>query len=212
MKTVHILASLVMLMVVVLGMLAAVHIILELPIWTLTKAAEWVAAIGTVGTLAASLWLATAETRRRRRDGIERAQIIASALAPRLSLFRSDLTEAAAHMRFKNEVTGRRETPRGEAAMFLESQYKDATTEELLGLTALDGGYANKLAYAQSQAEVVRKLIESHILGCEEHDPGLPLDEEVAEFWADMLMGLSDRFSVIEMRFAAIAREHARAP
>lgn len=212
MKILHILGSLVMLIVAALGMLAALHIVLELPVWTLSKAAEWTAAIGTVGTLAASLWLATTETRRRRKDAIERAHIVASALAPRLSLFRRDISGAAGCLVFTNLDVGHRATPRQEAAAFLQSHWKDVTTEELLVLTALDGGLANKLAYAQSQAQIIRKLIEDEVAAWEELQPESPLDEQTAVQWHDMLRDLSERFWVIERRFVSIARQHARGP
>jgi hypothetical protein len=71
----------------VLGVLAAVHMVMSLP-FTATehdKRAEWVGALGTVGTLIGTIWLATSAERRRHREAMDRAIIAASAL--QLDLF-----------------------------------------------------------------------------------------------------------------------------
>src|SRR5438045_996442 len=54
----------------------------------------WAGAIGTVGTLVGTIWLATAAERRRMREESARAVVAAHALALRISLARKLASEA----------------------------------------------------------------------------------------------------------------------
>lgn len=53
----------------------------------------WIGAIGTVGTLVGTLYIATSETRRRRSEEATRANITAAALMPRAELLAQQLRE-----------------------------------------------------------------------------------------------------------------------
>lgn len=57
--------------VAVLGLAAVLHMVMSLPFEATSandKRVEWVGAIGTMGTLIGTIWLATAESRRRKRE------------------------------------------------------------------------------------------------------------------------------------------------
>lgn len=170
----------------------------------------WVGSIGTVGTLIGTVWLATSESRRRRFEELARAHIVAAALAPRISLLRSELEGIEFSLAFPDEETGLRELPSVEASNFLASNYTAATSDELLVLTALRGNWASQLAYAQSQRSIVQHLIQNYI---ENYDDGQsPLDNQTAAEWENMICGLRHRFQAVERRFVSIARVHAREP
>lgn len=198
-------------LVVIIGTLAAVQMLSVSPLWT-EEGAAWVGAIGTVGTLIGTVWLATTETRRRHTEELARANIVVSALTPRISLLRSELFNMAEGLAFLNEETGRRDTPRAEAALVLETNYRPATSEELLSLTPLGNNYASQLAYAQSQLSVFRDFIEAHVVLFEQEDPNAPLDDATADEWRNWIGGVHDRFWLVEMQFVEIARKYARLP
>lgn len=170
----------------------------------------WIGAIGTVTTLAGTIWLATAESRRRRNDEITRAHLMAAALAPRISHLRNELSAMEGSLSFTDVDTGLHRPPRIEACAFLSSTYKPATSDELILLTALGDNCANKLAYAQAQLDVFKALITNHIENVE--DPGAPLKDDIGEIWLEWISGLGDRFEMIERQLVDIARIYATPP
>lgn len=68
----------------VIGTACAIMVIAQLPNWG-DKKAEWVGALGTVAAFAGTIWIATSEARRRRRDERTRAQLQAAAMAYRIT-------------------------------------------------------------------------------------------------------------------------------
>lgn len=66
-----------------IGIVCATMVIARLPYWG-DKSPEWVGALGTIAAFAGTIWIATAETRRRHRDEMTRARLQAAALAFRI--------------------------------------------------------------------------------------------------------------------------------
>jgi len=90
-KMEHFLRIILMGIVGVIGVLAIAHLLLKLPFPT-GREPEWVGAIGTVLTLAGTIWLATTETRRREQDDLQRARLQAANLLHRLNDARNILS------------------------------------------------------------------------------------------------------------------------
>lgn len=82
-----------LMLVVALGVTALVHEVVILWPADVQKAAEWTGAIGTVGTLIGTIWLATAQTRRRDRDELLRAKLAGVGQMFRLAHAIRDITE-----------------------------------------------------------------------------------------------------------------------
>jgi hypothetical protein len=60
-----------------LGLSGVLHILITIPYPSNNKGAEWVAAIGTVGTLIGTIWLASSDRRERSRRELDFATVIA---------------------------------------------------------------------------------------------------------------------------------------
>lgn len=136
-------------LVILIGVFAAIHLLSISPIWSEVGAA-WAGAIGTVATLVGTIWLATAESRRRKHSEAMRASIVAAALAPKLLLFLNQLNTVYYRMGNRNPHTDPHESPAIEARDFLALTFVPATTEELLALEGLGDNCANRLAFAQA--------------------------------------------------------------
>lgn len=76
-----------------IGIAAAIHVLVNLPIPD-NKGPEWIAAIGTVGALIGTIWIATAAERRRRREQRDLAVIAAAEFAMRIAVVQSALGSA----------------------------------------------------------------------------------------------------------------------
>ncbi|MBD8565044.1 hypothetical protein IFU01_12335 [Oxalobacteraceae sp. CFBP 8763] len=66
-----------------IGITCVVLLIAKLPYWDV-KAPEWIGALGTIAAFAGTIFIATAETRRRNREEMTRAKLQASALTFRV--------------------------------------------------------------------------------------------------------------------------------
>jgi hypothetical protein len=196
-------------LIIILGLLAGVQMLSISPIWS-EQGATWVGAVGTVATLAGTIWLATTESRRRRKEELERAYIVAAALAPRISQLRMEISAVEGSLSFKDLETDSHRTPSEEADSILSSAYRPATSDELILLTPLGDNCANKLAYAQAQLDVFKALMTLHIESCDNR--AAPLKEKVAAIWLEWMGDVGDRFSIIERQLVAIARIHATPP
>ena len=179
--------------------------------WSALTASDWgtwIGAVGTVITLAGTIWLATTETRRRAREEITKANIVASALAPRVEIASRQLRYFHTGLSFRNLDGNPYSSPKEEAGYLLGIKYKPATTEELSALAALDDRTASKLAYAQARFELVHTAITDFI----DVNDASPLTAEHAKKWEGLSEELADRFDAMAARLTHIAKSHAPPP
>lgn len=66
-----------------IGITCVTLLIAKLPYWD-EKSPEWIGALGTIAAFAGTIWIATAETRRRNREEMTKAKLQAAALAFRV--------------------------------------------------------------------------------------------------------------------------------
>lgn len=168
----------------------------------------WIGAVGTVTTLAGTIHLATTETRRRKREEETKANIVASALAPRVQIASRQLRAFHTKLLFRNMDGSPYSSPKEEAGYLLGIKYMPATTEELSALAALDDGTASKLAYSQARLEIIHRAIADFI----DMSDDSPLAATDAKKWEGFSEELADRFDVIAARLTHIARSHAPPP
>jgi hypothetical protein len=168
----------------------------------------WIGAVGTVTTLAGTIYLATSETRRRTREDITKANIVASALAPRVEIASKQLRHFYTLLLFRNMDGSPYSSPREEAGYLLGIKYKAATTEELSALAAFDDGTASKLAYAQARLEIIQGALADFI---DVRDDS-PLTATEAKKWEGLSEELADRLDAIAARLTHTARSHAPPP
>lgn len=90
-------------LVIALGALAVVHMIISLPIPE-GKGPEWTGAIGTVGALIGTIWLATTESRRRAHEEIQKANL-------RAASFHLRIASAAGYVGAVSEIFATNENP-----------------------------------------------------------------------------------------------------
>lgn len=191
------------------GLAAAIALGLS---FDLSKAdwATWVGSVGTIGTLIGTIWLATAETRRRQAQEIARGLIVAAALAPRLNLLSYHIGAFSGRMEFSNWEGMQQGTAHEEAAAFLSFDYTPATTEELLALESMPNNCATKLAYAQEQLVIVRGQVRYYLDNVADRDRQLP--EKIAKVWTAWADELRSRIDVLERQFREAAQTHAALP
>lgn len=174
-----------------------------------TVSAYWVAAIGTTATLIGTIWLASAEARRRHAQERAGSYIVAAALAPRLELLAADVGMFNAALVF-GRPEERGATVKQLALNFLSIAYERATTEDLMALDAMPNNCATKLAFAQAQFFTIRSQIQrlSELLPFSEH----PITVEVADRWRDWTTDLSHRLEVLARQCREAADIHAASP
>ena len=195
-------------LVVILGVLAAVQVLSTSPLWS-AVGATWVGAIGTVGTLLGTIWLASAEARRRHAQARAGSYIVASALAPRLELLAADVGAFNAALIF-GRPEERGATVKQLADNFLSIAYERATTEDLLALEAMPNNCATKLAFAQAQIFTIRSQIQrlAELFPFSER----PITAEVADRWRVWTTDLSHRLDVLARQCREAADIHAASP
>ncbi|MGK5004548.1 hypothetical protein [Janthinobacterium sp. LB2P70] len=172
--------------------------------------AYWIAAVGTVGTLLGTTWLATSESRRRARQEAARGFIVAAALAPRLNKLAYQISCFQGELIFTEweEMTHGR--PHEVAAKFINIDYEPASTEELIALESMSDNCATKLAFVQSQFSMVKSDIAAYAQTA--GDPRRPLPPSTARVWLDWVEDLADRVNVIARQMNDAAQTHAVAP
>lgn len=168
----------------------------------------WIGAIGTVMTLVGTIHIATSETRRRNREEVTKANIVASALAPRVEIAYRQLHFFHNQLMFRNLDGSPYASPKEEAGYLLGIKYTPATTEELSALAALDDGFASRLAYAQARFDIIHRSIVDFIAVRDDS----PLEAQDAKKWERLSEELADRFGVIATRLTQAARTHAPLP
>jgi hypothetical protein len=181
--------------------------------WEFPKAgdwATWIGAIGTIGTLIGTVWLATSETRRRHHQETARGYIAAAALAPRLQLLTLQLSSFHAKLCFVDYGSGQNGTPKTETADFLDFEYEHATPDELMALASMPNNCATKLAYAQSQLATVRAQIKDYVSRA--RYPDKPLHPRVVDVWRPWISDLYDRVNVLARQCQDAANTHAVPP
>ncbi|WP_228892965.1 hypothetical protein [Pseudoduganella aquatica] len=139
----------------------------------------WVGAIGTVCTLAGTIWISSGQSRRAERIENTNAHLVAAAIAPKIQLLRDELMSFQARITFHNLENGKHATPEAETRAFLQFKYTPATTDELLALAVLPNNLAEKIAYAQSRFETIRSQISSYVTHVQEKRT--PLSDNVAQ-------------------------------
>ncbi|QKY08752.1 hypothetical protein [Janthinobacterium lividum] len=172
--------------------------------------AYWIAAVGTVGTLLGTTWLATSETRRRERREAARGFIVAAALAPRLKMLAFQISCFRGALTFTDWDDMLHGSPHEIAADFVNIGYEPASTEELLALESMSDNCATKLAYAQSQFSMVKSDIEAYVQGM--GNPDRPLPPSIARIWLEWVVDLGDRINEITRQMNDAAQTHAIAP
>lgn len=116
----------------------------------------WVGSIGTVATLAGTIWLATADRREARKQANDRAIVAAAALGPRLQLIAGALDKSIQH--FLDDPTAKQATDYKVYADLIE-QAGTWTDEEILPLIVLPNHVCTRLAGIRPIKENVIKLI-----------------------------------------------------
>jgi len=154
----RIFGGVIILLCVLLGVLAVIHALALSPIWCKeADGAGWIGAIGTVGTLIGTVWLATSQERQKRIDAITVAKLHAARLQLGIADARGALGKVCRTLDqcVRGEVDGRsyaemikiaNDLPRWDAA-------------ELAVLVPLGKGLAVKLAEASGQLEYTSKVL-----------------------------------------------------
>lgn len=194
---------------ILIGTLAAVQLLSQTPLWS-TEGSGWVGAIGTVGTLIGTIWLATAEARRRKAQEAARGFIVAASLAPRLDMLSHHIGAFSGRLEFSDWEGMQQGTAHQEASGFLSFAYTPATTDELIALESMPLNCATKLAYAQAQLVIVRDQIRYYLENVAH--PERPLPTKIAKIWAEWAEDLRNRVDVLERQFRDAARAHAAPP
>jgi hypothetical protein len=142
----------------VIGIACVTMIIAQLPSWE-DKKPEWIGAIGTIAAFAGTIWIATSESRRRRREELLRARLQAVAMAHRVSniVLRMDELTRKLHKFF--DVT------KAETALsyckYLEKTLSETplwTVDEAAILVPLPNNTAGRLAKALDSINRVIRL------------------------------------------------------
>jgi hypothetical protein len=145
--------------VALLGAAAVLHIIVALPIKD-NRGPEWVGAIGTVATLAGTIWLATAETRRRHKD-----QLLLARLRGASILFRiCHANQAAIDLRALMEAASFDDLPidRLQCCRKIFETIENWTTEDMAALVPLRDHVAANMAEITDRLGLInKKLIEA---------------------------------------------------
>lgn len=144
-------------LVIVLGLLAAAHMIINLPIPE-GKGAEWTGAFGTVATLIGTIWLATASERIRRNEARDSAIVTAAALQMKLLSMVHALQHAIDH--FYDDTDRECGLQYGIHANLIQSA-GSWSNEEILPLVVLPNHVCARLASARSLIEhCTREMLE----------------------------------------------------
>jgi hypothetical protein len=159
---------------------------MDITIW-----AYWIGAIGTVGTLMGTIWLATSESRRRETENRTRAQMHAVSIKLRLTHIRSVIgyvcrgLDAAAKIDHDPAIILR----------LIEEvrPLKIITIDELIPLSPLPDGIAGKLAQA---ADEIRTTV--LIFDRAKRTARLSTPEKRAEFCTGMHLLLSDTARLLD--------------
>lgn len=139
-----------------LGAAAATHVLVTLP-YPNNKGAEWVSAIGTVGTLIGTIWLATSESRRRRDAEFLAATLHAHAFMPRIAMVRTTCTAVA---RLLGRVATGELPPQSvnDGAKHLLA-LNSWSIDELAPLAPLSSAAVKKLAQGSELFAILQKLL-----------------------------------------------------
>ena len=138
-----------------MGFAAGIHLLVSLPIPKDTGA-EWIASIGTVGTLAGTIWLATAESRNRRNENLMSAQLHAASMVWRIATTYAMVTATADALR---KATIETVFARSTAVEPLLDSLNLCQIGELLPLVPLRGDVVSQLVQANDQVGLALTLL-----------------------------------------------------
>jgi hypothetical protein len=170
----------------------------------------WVGAVGAIGAMFGTIWIATIESRRRKRQDEVRGYIVAAALAPRLQLLSQEIGAFSARLEFVDFDSGQHGYPNAETSDFLAFKFIHATTDELIALESMPNNCATKLAYAQARLATIRTEIERYVRKVKH--PTKPLNPKVAAVWEVWIRDLRGRVDVIARQCGDAANTHAAPP
>ena len=126
----------------------------------LTKSdwAAWLGAVGTVGTLVGTIWLATDQSRRQQDDAVLKARLYSAHMMLRLATAKGELSQGLNCL--KRGAAGELQA---NSVLNIASYFRAAklwTIDELIPMAPLPGNIAGKLAEALDQVALVISLIE----------------------------------------------------
>jgi hypothetical protein len=170
----------------------------------------WTGAIFTGLALGGTIWLATTETRRRKRAEYLNAVVVAAGLAPRIERITNDLRVFIAHLQFTNLQTGTHDIPSRMAGSLRQMEPLSVSLEEIVALTALGDNCASRLANAIAQFQIARKKISNYV--SETIHLNEPLPENVAKEWEDYVSEPFRLFEMVRRQCSAAASEYAPQP
>lgn len=131
--------------------------------WADMKAADWgvwVGAVGTVATLAMTVWLATSEQRRRTRAERDLALVTVAGLTFRISIVKNGMDGIGAVL--LSDMTNNRATNYTRVSAML-AQLPTWKPEELVALVGVHDHLAARLAFAAAEIEGVRTAIDMSV-------------------------------------------------
>jgi hypothetical protein len=140
-----------------LGIAACLHVLISLPIRD-NKGPEWLGAIGTVGTLAGTIWLATADKRDKRIRAIDNAYVTIVRLQSRLAGVKHSLQTAVDV--FSDEVMRRNGFPYELYAKLLNSA-GNWDDEDILPLIELPNRVCARLAQTKENMATCVRLMKN---------------------------------------------------
>lgn len=177
-----------------LGIAAFMHVLVTLPFQG--KGPEWVGAIGTIGTLIGTIWLATSETRQRNRERLLVARLHAAGMFWRLIGTHALITTLSEQF----------ESSDARGLMRILSIWKQGlgelelwTVSDLVPLAALPNNTAAKLAEVADRVTFVRAMIDR----MERGSPDYVLALQIPVLLADAVHFLQQ--AIDECRACAIA-------
>lgn len=170
--------------------------------------AAWFGAIGTIGTLIGTIWLATAKDRIEKQQALRQAHVIAVGLAPLLEVLTKRLNDIYFGPVFQNYdgFSNMRE----EAEPFLSVENIKISPADLMTLTVLDGDYAFRLAKAITMLTLVQSDVRADLAKIGPYT--FTNVQELLEKWTDKIGEVKDMFDIVGQKFTIIARESAKTP